>query len=134
MTKIYYQTNQKSRSQRKRLQPTSHWAQHADDFNYFYTNYINEHISTDNLLTDRNNQWQVQQAENDIYLDSDWCSSSQPIDCLKYEQLCSSWCAQYADKWISLLEQKNISIIQTFNSYLQRLKVIKEFVSIRFLR
>ena len=85
----------------------------GDDFNYFYINFINEHISTNNLLTDKNNQWQVQQAMNAIYLDGDWCFSSL-ADCLKYDELCSSWCAQYTDKWMSLLKTKNINVIARF--------------------
>ena len=69
----------------------------GDEFNYFYINYINEHLSINNLLTDRGNQWQVQQAMNVIYLDGDWCFSSF-ADCLKYDEACSSLCSRYTDK------------------------------------
>ena len=85
----------------------------GDDFNYFYINYINEHISSNNLTTDKNNQWQVQQAMNAIYLDGDWCFSSF-VECIDYESKCSSLCLQYTEKWISMLKQKNITVIVSF--------------------
>lgn len=80
----------------------------SDDFNNAYINYILRKFRKNDMLTDPNNQWQVQNAMNVIYLDGDWHFTEQTDEDL-YSELSTSLANEYTNAWLEQLSDYEVN-------------------------
>lgn len=84
-----------------------------EKFNMFYLNYIVNKIKSASLTTDNDNQWQVQNAMNVLYLDGDW-HFTDDVKWKNYDENCHLLANAYTSAWTTELEAHGYNISMKF--------------------
>ena len=83
----------------------------SENFKNAYFNYMSGKYKSDDIKTDKNNNCQVVNAVNALYLDGDWMFPEE-INKKEYSPICLELSGKYLDSWCEELEKNNI-----FNYY-----------------